>query len=131
MTLEEAISTIETAKGECEWNAPLDYQIAFDMAIEALEKQSKWIPVSEEIAKFPCLACDKFSQIFIPCGVVTINNRCYDGLAFMGDVKKFLRGKEGTIDDKKAYILPREIIAWIPLPEPYHTESEETTDDAD
>ena len=37
MTLEEAISTIETAKGECEWNAPLDYQIAFDMAIEALK----------------------------------------------------------------------------------------------
>ena len=119
MTLEEAISTIETAKGECEWNAPLDYQIAFDMAIEALEKQSKWIPVSEERAKFPCLACDKFSQIFIPCGVVTINNRCYDGLDFMWDVKKFLRGKEGTIGGKKAYILPREIIAWMPLPEPY------------
>lgn len=101
---------------------------AKELAIEALEKQSKWIPVSEERAKFPCLACDKFSQIFIPCGVVTINNRCYDGLDFMGDVKKFLRGKEGTIGDKKAYILPREIIAWIPLPEPYHTESEETTD---
>ena len=39
MTLEDAISTIETAKGECEWNAPLDYQIAFDMAIKALKKQ--------------------------------------------------------------------------------------------
>ena len=88
MTLEEAISTIEIAKAECEWNAPLDYQIAFDMAIEALEKQSKWIPVSEEMAKFPCLACDKFSQIFIPCGVVTINNRCYDGLDFMGDNRR-------------------------------------------
>ena len=102
---------------------------AKELAIRALRKQSKWIPVSEEMAKFPCLACDKFSQIFIPCGVVTINNRCYDGLDFMGDVKKFLRGKEGTIGDKKAYILPREIIAWIPLPEPYHTESEETTNE--
>lgn len=40
MTLEEAISTIETAKAECEWNAPLDYQIAFDMAIRALRKQT-------------------------------------------------------------------------------------------
>ena len=39
MTNEEAISTIEIAKAECEWNAPLDYQIAFDMAIEALKKQ--------------------------------------------------------------------------------------------
>ena len=46
MTLEEAISTIETAKGECEWNAPLDYQIAFDMAIDALKGN---------LPKFPCV----------------------------------------------------------------------------
>lgn len=39
MTNQEAISAIQTAKGECEWNAPIDYQIAFDMAIEALKKQ--------------------------------------------------------------------------------------------
>lgn len=64
MTNQEAISVIETAKAECEWNAPLDYKIAFDMAIEALEKQSKWIPVSEEMAKFPCLACDKYGSIY-------------------------------------------------------------------
>lgn len=39
MTNEESIGIIEVAKAECEWNAPLDYQIAFDMAIEALRKQ--------------------------------------------------------------------------------------------
>ena len=124
MTNEQAITALNMieAHGELAIKAK-------ELAIRALRKQSKWIPVSEEMAKFPCLACDKFSQIFIPCGVVTINNRCYDGLDFMGDVKKFLRGKEGTIGDKKAYILPREIIAWIPLPEPYHTESEETTNE--
>ena len=97
MKKEEAIETIKTAISEVEWVYPLDYVAAFDMAIDALEKQPKWITVSEEMAKFPCLACDKFSQIFIPCGVVTINNR---------------------------YILPREIIAWMPMPMPYKTEDE-------
>lgn len=36
MTNEEAIRIISAAQGECEWNAPLDYHIAFDMAIDAL-----------------------------------------------------------------------------------------------
>lgn len=42
MTSEEAIKIIEVAKAECEWNAPLEYQEAFDVAIKVLEKQ---IPV--------------------------------------------------------------------------------------
>lgn len=37
MTREEAIKIIEVAKAEVEWEAPLDYQIAFEMAIEALK----------------------------------------------------------------------------------------------
>ena len=39
MTQQEATKIIEVAKSECEWNAPLDYQEAFDVAIKALEKQ--------------------------------------------------------------------------------------------
>ena len=39
MTAEKSIKIIEVAKAECEWNAPLDYQEAFNMAIEALERQ--------------------------------------------------------------------------------------------
>ena len=39
MTYEEAIETIKIAKAEVERNYPLAYQIAFDMAIEALETQ--------------------------------------------------------------------------------------------
>lgn len=39
MTAEEAIQTIEAAKAEIEWNYPLDYAAAFEIAIEALEKQ--------------------------------------------------------------------------------------------
>lgn len=39
MTVSEAISVIECARAEVEWDYPLDYAIAFDMAIEALKKQ--------------------------------------------------------------------------------------------
>lgn len=37
MTNREAIETIKIAIAEVEWNYPMDYAIAFDMAIEALE----------------------------------------------------------------------------------------------
>ena len=40
MTPQEAIETIKIAIAEVEWNYPLDYAVAFEMAIEALEKWS-------------------------------------------------------------------------------------------
>ena len=36
---EEAIKTIKIAIAEVEWNYPMDYAIAFETAISALEKQ--------------------------------------------------------------------------------------------
>ena len=39
MTLEEAIRTIKAAQAQVEWEYPMDYAVAFDMAISALEKQ--------------------------------------------------------------------------------------------
>ena len=39
MTAEEAIKTIQVAIAEVEWEYPLDYSVAFETAIEALEKQ--------------------------------------------------------------------------------------------
>ena len=39
MTPNEAIETIKVAIADVEWNYPLDYSIAFETAIEALEKQ--------------------------------------------------------------------------------------------
>lgn len=39
MTPQEAIKTIKIAIAEVEWNYPMDYAIAFEKAIEALEKQ--------------------------------------------------------------------------------------------
>lgn len=45
MTPKEAIKTLEIAKAEVEWNYPLDYAIAIDIAIAALEKQIPKKPI--------------------------------------------------------------------------------------
>ena len=41
MTNNEAIETLKVAKSEIEWEYPMDYQIALDKAIEALEQIDK------------------------------------------------------------------------------------------
>lgn len=47
MTAKEAIETIKIAIAEVEWEYPMDYAVAFKMAIKALEKEipQKPIPV--------------------------------------------------------------------------------------
>ena len=45
MTNEEAIKTIETAIVEVEWDYPMNYSVAFEMAISALEKQIPKKPI--------------------------------------------------------------------------------------
>lgn len=107
--------------------SPDEVAEALEMAIQALEQQPRWIPVSERVAEFPCLACDIFNQIFIPSGIVVLNNHCYEGKDFDFNVEKFLKGKEITsCSGKKYYVKPREITAWMPLPQPYKAESEDT-----
>ena len=65
MTPEEAISIVKCAIGEVEWNYPLDYAEAFEVAIEALEKQvvKKPIPAEEQdiryVMKYTCPSCGK------------------------------------------------------------------------
>lgn len=39
MTPNEVIKTLEIAKAEVEWNYPMDYAVAMDEAIKAVEKQ--------------------------------------------------------------------------------------------
>lgn len=52
MTAKEAIKILEVAKAECEWNAPLDYQEAFDLAIEALRNsQTQMSETSDMISR--------------------------------------------------------------------------------
>jgi hypothetical protein len=41
MNIDEAIKTIETARAEVEWEYPLDYAAAFDVALKELEKQKE------------------------------------------------------------------------------------------
>lgn len=48
MTNQEAIETIKIAIAEVEWNYPMDYSIAFDMAITALEKQIPKKPILKD-----------------------------------------------------------------------------------
>lgn len=58
MTYEEAIKTIEVAIADVEWNYPLEYVIAFEMAIKALKKQ--------EQENFPCDVGDVVYEIDYP-----------------------------------------------------------------
>lgn len=68
MTNEEAIKTIRVAIAEVEWDYPLDYAIAFETAIEALEKQIAKKPTTLDRKNengmidltFKCPACNAF-----------------------------------------------------------------------
>ena len=63
MTAKEAIKTIQVAIAEVEWEYPLDYSVAFETAIEALEKQIPKKPKYEDVdniygaIKRTCTAC--------------------------------------------------------------------------
>ena len=58
----EAIKTIEIAIAEVEWNYPMDYTVAFEAAVDALEKQIPKKPSQNAIGLyyFPiCPNCHK------------------------------------------------------------------------
>lgn len=54
MTPEEAITILKIAKTEVEWDYPLDYAIAIDTAIEALEKQIPKKPITTKDGNKSC-----------------------------------------------------------------------------
>lgn len=54
MTPKEAIKILEVAKAEVEWNYPLDYAVAIDTAIEALEKQIPKKPITTKDGNKSC-----------------------------------------------------------------------------
>ena len=98
MNREEAIKAIED-------NRPRSGYIilneALDMAITALQNQTVWIPVSERLPEkgAQVLCCNKYGSVFTSCITAKIKKSFYFG---------------------KHY----DVIAWMPLPEPYR-ESEE------
>lgn len=62
MTPQEAIKILEVAKAECEWNAPLDYQEAFDAAIKALQRQipKQAVKPASPYFRYACPACGNY-----------------------------------------------------------------------
>lgn len=62
MTKEVAIGILGCAKAEVEWNYPLDYATAFDMAIQALQepkrKKGQWIRKTP-YGDFYCSICNE------------------------------------------------------------------------
>lgn len=47
MTRAEAIKIIERLKAQVEWEKPLDYQVALEMAIEALKGNERDLTIGE------------------------------------------------------------------------------------
>ena len=58
MKPEEAIEIIKIAIAEVEWDYPIDYTVAFEEAIKALEKQIPKMPIDNiERGWFECPTC--------------------------------------------------------------------------
>ena len=61
MTPDEVIKTLELAKAEVEWNYPMDYAVAIDEAIKAVDKQ---IPKKAELKDeyYVCPVCGVYQE---------------------------------------------------------------------
>ena len=61
MNLKEVIKTLELAKAEVEWDYPMDYAVAIDEVIEAVDKQ---IPKNPEIEGeyYICPVCGVYQE---------------------------------------------------------------------
>ena len=69
MKPEEAIEIIKVAIAEVEWNYPMDYTVAFEEAIEALEKQIPKKPVDNpEDGWFECPNCGLIVWVYYGTG---------------------------------------------------------------
>ena len=58
MNLKEVIKTLELAKAEVEWNYPMDYAVAIDEAIKAIDKQIPKKPKEYEDKFYSCPKCE-------------------------------------------------------------------------
>lgn len=61
MNLKEVIKTLEIAKAEAEWNYPMDYAVAIDEAIKAVDKQ---MPKKTELKGeyYVCPVCGVYQE---------------------------------------------------------------------
>ena len=63
MTPQEAIETIKIAIAEVEWDYPMDYTVAFEEAIKALEKQIPKKPKEYEDKYYACPNCGNVTMM--------------------------------------------------------------------
>jgi hypothetical protein len=91
-------------------------------ALEQIEKEPKWIPVSERLPeeRKKCLVTFKGGYVGI---------MCYAPDLYRVDKYDFYnkKGKAGwyDYDSECGYYSRDDVIAWLPLPEPYKAESED------
>lgn len=112
MTREEAIKELE----KISWS---DRGMeAIYMAIDVLEQEPKWIPVTERLAEFPCIIQDaNGNNPSVPSGIVTVESKEHGTWQ--------IDGKFWTDKDLNPYLnWHNRIIAWQPLPEPYEESDE-------
>ena len=103
MTRDEAIELLEDLDGAIEDNHGRDYDEAFRMAIEALQTENEWIPVSERL---PIAEREGQVRGFY----LTTNER--------GQVSvKAFEFTDGYVE--YGWNSDFEILAWMPLPKPY------------
>lgn len=109
MTNQEAIEIIKTAIAEVEWEYPMDYAAAFDMAVEALAKDNN-VPGNGWIRVQTCMP--PANDLVI----VSINDdrgdndyRYTDAGWYLTEGKCWIVNNEATIN----------VEAWMPFPKPY------------
>ena len=118
MTREDAILHMTLRREELKLSVgDLDEDIkAFDMAIEALE-QTRWIPVSEKLP-------EENEYIGDVCKYYLIQDE-------YGDMHVAHLSNVGWIPMDSLKAIGGEVIAYMPLPQPYKGESEESDADSD
>lgn len=121
MTVEEARADLMVAQADVSYR-PKDDSI--DMAIKALEQETKWIPVSERLPESDgdyflfgkVVEDDDTENIFIG-----MYDACAEKFGYWEDY--YDRNTLGFLDSE--LIEYNKVIAWMPLPEPYKAESED------
>lgn len=90
MTREEAIETIKVAIAEVEWEYPMDYAAAFDVALEALRgpevvrcRECKYLNVINQPKLYA--HCPKTNTVFLPFELDTRTHFCSLGEREDGD----------------------------------------------
>ena len=122
MTKEEAITALGD-RNNLLWGMSKEeqkyYSEALDMAISALENKGEWIPVSERLPEEREWYLAVFKEKDTDFQLIP---RVADYIGH-GENKWRWIDEEGIVQE---YFDLLECVAWMPLPEPYKAESEDT-----